>query len=178
MKPCPHFLKRFAVLAAASLILSAVTLSASAAAAPVKYEEKRSTVTTVDGAQKKKDLAVTVEYQIGSTSIRAYTVEKDEVIGVSKDMWSLYGAFTSDWITDGTYTLSQPLNSVEQIPVSVPYGDTARTNESYFVFHVPEGTVVTTPSWSYNMDLYKGKTIADVKAVVEAGQASIRSSTA
>ena len=39
MKPCPHFLKRFAVLAAASLILSAVTLSASAAAAPVKYEE-------------------------------------------------------------------------------------------------------------------------------------------
>lgn len=106
MKPCPHFLKRFAVLAAASLILSAVTLSASAAAAPVKYEEKRSTVTTVDGAQKKKDLAVTVEYQIGSTSIRAYTVEKDEVIGVSKDMWSLYGAFTSDWITDGTYTLS------------------------------------------------------------------------
>ena len=49
MKPCPHFLKRFAVLAAASLILSAVTLSASAAAAPVKYEEKRSTVTTVDG---------------------------------------------------------------------------------------------------------------------------------
>ena len=40
MKPCPHFLKRFAVLAAASLILSAVTLSASAAAAPVKYEEK------------------------------------------------------------------------------------------------------------------------------------------
>ena len=42
MKPCPHFLKRFAVLAAASLILSAVTLSASAAAAPVKYEEKRS----------------------------------------------------------------------------------------------------------------------------------------
>lgn len=114
MKPCPHFLKRFAVLAAASLILSAVTLSASAAAAPVKYEEKRSTVTTVDGAQKKEDLAVTVEYQIGSTSIRAYTVEKDEVIGVSKDMWSLYGAFTSDWITDGTYTLSQPLNSVEQ----------------------------------------------------------------
>ena len=85
MKPCPHFLKRFAVLAAASLILSAVTLSASAAAAPVKYEEKRSTVTTVDGAQKKKDLAVTVEYQVGSTSIRAYTVEKDEVIGVSKD---------------------------------------------------------------------------------------------
>lgn len=170
MKPCPHFLKRFAVLAAASLILSAVTLSASAAAAPVKYEEKRSTVTTVDGAQKKKDLAVTVEYQVGSTSIRAYTVEKDEVIGVSKDMWSLYGAFTSDWITDGTYTLSQPLNSVEQIPVSVPYGDTARTNESYFVFHVPEGTVVTTPSWSYDMDLYKGKTIADVKAVVEAGQ--------
>lgn len=170
MKPCPHFLKRFAVLAAASLILSAVTLSASAAAAPVKYEEKRSTVTTVDGAQKKKDLAVTVEYQVGSTSIRAYTVEKDEVIGVSKDMWSLYGAFTSDWITDGTYTLSQPLNSVDQIPVSVPYGDTARTNESYFVFHVPEGTVVTTPSWSYNMDLYKGKTIADVKAVVEAGQ--------
>ena len=79
-------------------------------------------------------------------------------------MWSLYGAFTSDWITDGTYTLSQPLNSVEQITVSVPYGDTARTNESYFVFHVPEGTVVTTPSWSYNMDLYKGKTIADVKA--------------
>ena len=154
MKPCPHFLKRFAVLAAASLILSAVTLSASAAAAPVKYEEKRSTVTTVDGAQKKKDLAVTVEYQVGSTSIRAYTVEKDEVIGVSKDMWSLYGAFTSDWITDGTYTLSQPLNSVEQITVSVPYGDTARTNESYFVFH----------------DLYKGKTIADVKAVVEAGQ--------
>ena len=170
MKPCPHFLKRFAVLAAASLILSAVTLSASAAAAPVKYEEKRSTVTTVDGAQKKEDLAVTVEYQIGSTSIRAYTVEKDEVIGVSKDMWSLYGAFTSDWITDGTYTLSQPLNSVEQITVSVPYGDTARTNESYFVFHVPEGTVVTTPSWSYDMDLYKGKTIADVKAVVEAGQ--------
>ena len=170
MKPCPHFLKRFAVLAAASLILSAVTLSASAAAAPVKYEEKRSTVTTVDGAQKKEDLAVTVEYQVGSTSIRAYTVEKDEVIGVSKDMWSLYGAFTSDWITDGTYTLSQPLNSVEQITVSVPYGDTARTNESYFVFHVPEGTVVTTPSWSYNMDLYKGKTIADVKAVVEAGQ--------
>ena len=170
MKPCPHFLKRFAVLAAASLILSAVTLSASAAAAPVKYEEKRSTVTTVDGAQKKKDLAVTVEYQVGSTSIRAYTVEKDEVIGVSKDMWSLYGAFTSDWITDGTYTLSQPLNSVEQITVSVPYGDTARTNESYFVFHVPEGTVVTTPSWSYDMDLYKGKTIADVKAVVEAGQ--------
>ena len=55
MKPCPHFLKRFAVLAAASLILSAVTLSASAAAAPVKYEEKRSTVTTVDGAQKKED---------------------------------------------------------------------------------------------------------------------------
>ena len=165
MKPCPHFLKRFAVLAAASLILSAVTLSASAAAAPVKYEEKRSTVTTVDGAQKKEDLAVTVEYQIGS-SIRAYTVEKDEVIGVSKDMWSLYGAFTSDWITDGTYTLSQPLNSVEQITVSVPYGDTARTNESYFVFHVPEGTVVTTPSWSYNM----GKPIADVKAVVEAGQ--------
>ena len=53
MKPCPHFLKRFAVLAA-SLILSAVTLSASAAAAPVKYEEKRSTVTTVDGAQKRK----------------------------------------------------------------------------------------------------------------------------
>ena len=106
MKPCLHFLKRFAVLAAASLILSAVTLSASAAAAPVKYEEKRSTVTTVDGAQKKKDLAVTVEYQVGSTSIRAYTVEKDEVIGVSKDMWSLYGAFTSDWITDGTYTLS------------------------------------------------------------------------
>lgn len=141
MKPCPHFLKRFAVLAAASLILSAVTLSASAAAAPVKYEEKRSTVTTVDGAQKKEDLAVTVEYQVGSTSIRAYTVEKDEVIGVSKDMWSLYGAFTSDWITDGTYTLSQPLNSVEQITVSVPYGDTARTNESYFVFHVPEGTV-------------------------------------
>ena len=92
MKPCPHFLKRFAVLAAASLILSAVTLSASAAAAPVKYEEKRSTVTTVDGAQKKEDLAVTVEYQVGSTSIRAYTVEKDEVIGVSKDMWSLYGA--------------------------------------------------------------------------------------
>ena len=170
MKPCPHFLKRFAVLAAASLILSAVTLSASAAAAPVKYEEKRSTVTTVDGAQKKEDLAVTVEYQVGSTSIRAYTVEKDEVIGVSKDMWSLYGAFTSDWITDGTYTLSQPLNSVEQITVSVPYGDTARTNESYFVFHVPEGTVVTTPSWSYDMDLYKGKTIADVKAVVEAGQ--------
>ena len=170
MKPCPHFLKRFAVLAAASLILSAVTLSASAAAAPVKYEEKRSTVTTVDGAQKKKYLAVTVEYQIGSISIRAYTVEKDEVIGVSKDMWSLYGAFTSDWITDGTYTLSQPLNSVEQITVSVPYGDTARTNESYFVFHVPEGTVVTTPSWSYDMDLYKGKTIADVKAVVEAGQ--------
>ena len=125
MKPCPHFLKRFAVLAAASLILSAVTLSASAAAAPVKYEEKRSTVTTVDGAQKKEDLAVTVEYQVGSTSIRAYTVEKDEVIGVSKDMWSLYGAFTSDWITDGTYTLSQPLNSVEQITVSVPYGDTA-----------------------------------------------------
>lgn len=76
MKPCPHFLKRFAVLAAASLILSAVTLSASAAAAPVKYEEKRSTVTTVDGAQKKKDLAVTVEYQVGSTSIRAYTVER------------------------------------------------------------------------------------------------------
>ena len=127
MKPCPHFLKRFAVLAAASLILSAVTLSASAAAAPVKYEEKRSTVTTVDGAQKKKDLAVTVEYQVGSTSIRAYAVEKDEVIGVSKDMWSLYGAFTSDWITDGTYTLSQPLNSVEQLTVSVPYGDTART---------------------------------------------------
>lgn len=59
---------------------------------------------------------------------------------------------------------------MEQITVSVPYGDTARTNESYFVFHVPEGTVVTTPSWSYNMDLYKGKTIADVKAVVEAGQ--------
>ena len=45
---------------------------------PVKYEEKRSTVTTVDGAQKKEDLAVTVEYQVGSTSIRAYTVEKDE----------------------------------------------------------------------------------------------------
>ena len=170
MKLCPHFLKRFAALAAASLILGAAALSASAAAAPVKYEEKRSIVTTVSGAQKKEDLDVTVEYQIGSTFIRAYTVEKDEVIGVSKDLWSLYGAFTSDWITDGTYTLSQPLNSVEQVTVSVPYGGTARTNESYFVFHVPEGTVITTPSWSYDMDLYKDKTIADVKAVVEAGQ--------
>lgn len=39
MKPCPHFLKRFAVLAAASLILSAVTLSASAAAAPVSMKK-------------------------------------------------------------------------------------------------------------------------------------------
>ena len=76
MKPCPHFLKRFAVLAAASLILSAVTLSASAAAAPVSMKKSVTTVTTVDGAQKKEDLAVTVEYQVGSTSIRAYTVEK------------------------------------------------------------------------------------------------------
>ena len=90
MKPCPHFLKRFAVLAAASLILSAVTLSASAAAAPVKYERKAFHCYHCRWrTRKKKDLAVTVEYQIGSTSIRAYTVEKDEVIGVSKDMWSL-----------------------------------------------------------------------------------------
>lgn len=173
MKPCPHFLKRFAVLAAASLILSVVALSASAAAAPVKYEEKRSTlitIDTIDGIQKKMEQDVTVEYQIGSTSIRACTVEKDKLIGGSEKTRSFYGASSSEWVTDGTYTLSQPLNSVEQITVSVPYGDTARTNESYFVFHVPEGTVVTTPSWSYEMYLYKGKTIADVKALVEAGQ--------
>ena len=81
MKPCPHFLKRFAVLAAASLILSAVTLSASAAAAPVKYEEKRSTVTTVDGAQKKEDLAVTVEYRPNDILTENQMIEK---FGVSK----------------------------------------------------------------------------------------------
>lgn len=56
MKPCPHFLKRFAVLAAASLILSAVTLSASAAAAPVKYEEKRSTVLPLSMAHRKRKI--------------------------------------------------------------------------------------------------------------------------
>ena len=90
MKPCPHFLKRFAVLAAASLILSAVTLSASAASSSRKYEEKTFHCYHCRWrTEKERSGCRTVEYQIGSTSIRAYTVEKDEVIGVSKDMWSL-----------------------------------------------------------------------------------------
>lgn len=166
-----HVLQRLAVLTVTAALACTAALGA-AAANPVNFEEKRSTTTTPEvGVQKTENTDVKVQYQIGTNMVSAEISIKGTVAGVPEDEWSFYEIYKDGLNYTRRYQLSQPLTSVEQVVVSVPYDGGVRTNETYFVFHVPAGTVVKLENGNvFGLDIYKGKTIADVKAVVESGR--------